>query len=484
MKSMIFRPLRLATFGFALLLLAFLVVVSILTWTQYRRLERGRAHIERVQIFQRAFLRLSDAADRGEPASVAGDPLVLDELMGDVDELIAFGEPLAPETPRKLKELKALLQRRELDPGPSLTRALKLFQQVMTAEGAAQERLLADMEWESRVELRLTLAALLALIGLGVLILLFIRRRILHPLEGLQFVVSRLAHGEFTPVPVQDVDPLLHPLFDNYNHLVTRLEELEQEQRAHAESLQREVRMATTALLEQQRGLARAERLAATGVLAASVAHELRNPLAGIQMALANLKRESDDPETFERLDLVLDELTRLGRLVNALLDMSRHVPEQPRTFDLANSVQQLLTLTRYQLPGQVALESDISADLVCNLPEDRLRQALLNLILNAAGAVENAGGRVLVSARAEGPELRITVSDDGPGFSPDLLRGLPSPFRSTTARGTGLGLTMVHRFARDLEGDLELSNRQPHGACVTLTLPDCLVDPGRDAED
>jgi signal transduction histidine kinase len=286
-----------------------------------------------------------------------------------------------------------------------------------------------------------------------------------------------LAQGEFTPVHVEQADPVLHPLFVNYNHLVMRLEQLEREHRAHAQSLKREVRFATEALLEQQRGLARAERLAATGALAASVAHELRNPLAAVQLTLRNLKGELQDPDVIERLDLVTGELTRLGRLVNELLDMSRHVPEPSRPFDLAESVEQLLTLTRYQLPPEVHLQSEIREGLICRLPEDRVRQALLNLILNGTRALETTGGAVTVSARTEGATLRITVSDDGPGFPPDLLRRrIPSPFVSASESGTGLGLTMVHRFARDLGGELELSNHEPHGARVTLTLPDCVV--------
>jgi signal transduction histidine kinase len=231
-------------------------------------------------------------------------------------------------------------------------------------------------------------------------------------------------------------------------------------------------------LLEQQRGLARAERLAATGALAASVAHELRNPLAAIQLTLRNLRGELQDTEMIERLDLVTGELTRLGRLVNELLDRSRHVPEPSRPVDLAESVEQLLSLTRYQLPPEVRLESEIPEGLVCRLPEDRVRQALLNLILNASRALEKAGGVVTVSAQPEGAALRITVSDDGPGFPPEVLCRIPRPFVSAAERGTGLGLTVVHRLARDLGGELELSNREPHGARVTLTLPDCVTAP------
>jgi signal transduction histidine kinase len=476
MKTTIFRPLQLATLGFVLILVAFLSVVSIMTWTQYRRLEHARAHIRRVEAFQRAFLRLADAAVDEEAASSPGDSERLDELLREVDDLIGLAEPLDALTTRRLGELKAVLENRDFDPASTLSETVRLFRETVSAEAEHQEGLLANLERETRTELRMAIAAPLALAGLGGLILLFIRRRILKPLSALGSVFSRLAVGEFTPVPVELADPVLHPLFVNYNHLVMRLEELEQEHRAHADLLEREVRFATEALLEQQRGLARAERLAATGVLAASVAHELRNPLAGIQLALSNLRRELEDPDMTERLDLVTGELTRLGRLVNELLDMSRHVPEAPRSLDLANSVEQLLKLTRYQLPPQVHVEPEIPEGLLCRLPEDRMRQVLLNLILNASRALDESGGRVVISARTEGAALRVTVSDDGPGFPPEVLSRVPSPFLSKADRGTGLGLAMVYRFARDLGGDLELSNREPHGARVALTLPECVI--------
>jgi signal transduction histidine kinase len=475
MKATIFRPLRLATFGFVLMSVAFVLVISLMTWRQYQRVLHGRSRIHHVQVFQRAFLKLADAAIDDRGAASPGESENLDELLAEVDDLIGLAEFLDADTPRKLRELRTLLRSPDSGSGETLPQALMLFRDIVSGEAVNQERLLTDMETRTLAELQLTVAAILVLLGLGVVILLFVRLRILRPLRGLEFLVSRLAQGEFTPVPITQADPLLHRLFNNYNRLVMRLEELEQEHRTRAESLEREVRMATAALLEQQRGLARAERLAATGELAATVAHELRNPLAGIQATLGNLMREVDDADMVQRLELATGELKRLSRLLDGLLDMGRHAPEPLRELDLAASVRQLLVLTRYQLPDRVRLESSMPDGLICRLPEDRLRQALLNLILNAARALDDKPGVIEVSAEAEGKRLRITVSDDGPGFPPDMVRRTPRPFFSTGERGTGLGLTVVHRLVRDLGGDLELSNREPHGARVILTLHDCV---------
>jgi signal transduction histidine kinase len=270
---------------------------------------------------------------------------------------------------------------------------------------------------------------------------------------------------------VGNVEPLLQPLFRNCNALVTRLGELEEEHRSRAESLEEEVRIATRALLEQQ-SLARAERLTATGELAASVAHELRNPLASVQMALHNLRREATDPDLIRRVDLMNAELTRMGRLLGEILSKARHEPECPRTIRLAELVEQLVGLVRYQLPRHVVVECDVPADPTCRAPEDSLRQALLNLVLNAAQAIGERQGAIRISATADGDVLELSVVDDGTGFPESLLENGVRPFSSSRDHGTGLGLAIVQRFACDVDGTVALANHEPHGGSVTLRIP------------
>lgn len=251
---------------------------------------------------------------------------------------------------------------------------------------------------------------------------------------------------------------------------------LELQHREREAALEREVRTATGTLLEQQRSLARAERLAATGELAASMAHELRSPLAGIQMSLANLREEIAEPELAERLGMVVEEVVRLGRLMNELVQMARHVPEAPSRVELADLVDPLQALIRYQLPAGVRLETCVQEGLCCRVPKQRLRQALLNLVLNAAKAIGDGEGVIAIDLRRQREGIRITVEDDGPGFPPELLESGIRPFYSTRARGAGLGLAMVRRFVSEAEGSIELANRsdrgERRGARVTLLLP------------
>jgi signal transduction histidine kinase len=266
---------------------------------------------------------------------------------------------------------------------------------------------------------------------------------------------------------------MIQPLTESYNHLVVRLRELEKESTRYRDTLEQEVRTATEALLVQNRNLASAERLATAGEVAARIAHELRNPLAGMQMALSNIRIDCQDhKDVVERIDLVIDELRRITGLVNGLLDQSRITPEPIVVTVIGKVIEELLTIVRYQIPKEIELRSDIADEIVCRMPKDSLRQALLNLILNAADAIGANAGQITVHAAASGDMLELAVSDDGPGFPAEILREGISPFRTGRAGGTGLGLSIVSRLVRNLDGRIELLNVEPHGARVRLLLP------------
>ncbi len=169
---------------------------------------------------------------------------------------------------------------------------------------------------------------------------------------------------------------------------------------------------------------------------------------------------------------MISEELKRLARLLNEMLDQSRHSPEPATEFDAASLIRDLVTLTRYQIAETVRLEIDAPCPLPVQLPESALRQALLNLILNAAEALESEPGVVSIKARKDAQGLHIDVIDNGYGFSEDILNYGIRPFRTSRQRGTGLGLAMVQRFVKDMGGSIRLTNYQPHGACVSIVLP------------
>ena len=478
MNPVFYRPAKLRALAFLGLLLLALAILGGMIWRNLHHFETVLSYVSYSHRIQNVSLGLqqsligylTEITPRSRPA-------VLTKTLSEMKALMADTRYLSISTKESLETVSNLLANvGKLDKSEKnarLIQALEVMSQTLDEEGLRREKLLKDINVDTQTELYIALV-IFTLILSGAM--LFLYHRILHPLNDLRQLLERLSEENYTPITIDHLDPLLFPVFNSYNEMVIHLAELEGAKRLYAQSLQREVRLATQALLEQQYSLARAERLAAIGEVAAEFAHEIRNPLAGIQMAFNNLRREIDDQYQCERMELISSELKRLARLLNDMLDQSRHSPESATDFDIAALIRDLLALSRYQIAESIELNCDTPDTLPVHLPESGIRQALLNLILNAADALEGGQGSICVKGCAEAQGLRIDVFDNGPGFSRDMLDYGIRPFRTSRQRGTGLGLAMVQRFVKDTGGTMKLSNQQPHGACVTVLLPkECL---------
>jgi two-component system NtrC family sensor kinase len=470
-RQLLQYPAQAMFFVLAVVCLGGSLLMGGIAWRTLQQLERIAAETEHGAQIQQADGLLRHLVAEQRAGAGRPDAEVLAELRSELAAIRARQLDLRGMGSERIERVGELLAA----PGPDaagLEGAARLLDEVVRDELAARRELLGRLHAEASTELETATGLFVALALLGLGGAWMVRRRVLHPLGDLRTMFQKLGGGEFSPIALQGVHPVLAPLFDNYNRLVTRLAELEAEHRSRAEDLQQEVQTAAEALLAQQRTVARAERLAAVGEMAAGLAHELRNPLAGVQMSLANLRRDLTDPQLAERLELAIAELDRLTRLLNHQLSASRHVPEPARPLQLRTLVEELIALLRYQVPDHVRLEAHVDEDLRCRLPRDRLRQALLNLVLNSVQALGDAEGRVQLHAQREGDRLVLVVTDDGPGFPPELVKGGGQAFLTRRAGGTGLGLAMVRRLAVDLGGELALDNLDPRGARVRLALP------------
>ncbi|HEY8219173.1 MAG TPA: ATP-binding protein [Methylobacter sp.] len=479
MKPIFYRPAQLRGLAFLALLLMALAILGGMIWRNVHHFETVFSYVNYSHRIQNVSVGLQQSLIE-YLTETASDfhPEALTKTLGEMDVLMEDNRYLSAETRTSLGTVKSMLvdlsSLKKDEKHSRLLTALKLMSETLDNEALQREELLEDISRDTQTELYMALAIFTAILVVAVL---FLRFRILHPLNDLRELLQRLTEENFTPITTDHLDPLLLPVFNSYNEMVKHLAELEDTNRLHAQSLQHEVRLATQALLEQQYSLARADRLAAIGEVAAELAHEIRNPLAGIQMAFNNLRREIDDVEQLERLDLINAELKRMARLLNDMLDQSRHSPEVASTFDVRTLIRDLVALTRYQIAESIRLEIDAPTPLPVHLPESELRQALLNLILNAADALEGNPGTICIKARTDTQGLRIDVQDDGIGFSQDMLEHGIRPFRTSRQRGTGLGLAMVQRFVKDVGGTISLANQPPHGACVSILLPnDCII--------
>jgi len=453
-----------------LLMVALVSMVGI-AWRSERRMRPIPEHMVHVQELQEIGRRTEEILLESSRGDRLVERALLQAMQQDVESVTSFEGFMDPETPERLRSVGAILGG-DMVGREALRRALEGIRTVLSAEVAEHDALLQSVERDTRGELAISTGLMVTLPLLAVLLLYLLRRRFLLPLNNLGELMSVLGRPGYPMVATSGLDPLLQPVFDNYNHMADRLHDLEREHRQRQESLEEAVRAATGTLLQQQRGLSSAERLAAVGEVAAGVAHELRNPLAGIQMALSGIRKDVTDPEQGSRLDLAIGEVKRVGRSLNGLLDLARQPPEAPVPVRLADLAEELITLLRYQVPDRIRLKNGISRDLTCRLPEGGLRQALLNLVLNSTQAVGADRGEIEVRGSHGEGRLEVSVIDDGPGFPEELLENGVRPFTTWRESGTGLGLAMVRRFVKDLGGELVLERREPRGACVTMVLP------------
>ncbi len=223
-----------------------------------------------------------------------------------------------------------------------------------------------------------------------------------------------------------------------------------------------------------QRELLRAQQLSALGQLAASVAHEVRNPLMSIKMLVeAALRPHNPRPFTGDTLQVVHRAVARLEKMVQGFLDFARPPALQRSICDLRAVAAEAIELIRARA-GQQKVE------MVLDCPEQpvygdvdraRLCAVFVNLGLNSLDAMPS-GGRLDVRLRAESDQVIVRVLDTGTGIAPEVAERLFTPFASSKPTGTGLGLCISKRIIEDHGGQINGSNRPAGGACFTILLP------------
>ncbi|HTU94071.1 MAG TPA: ATP-binding protein [Gemmataceae bacterium] len=227
-------------------------------------------------------------------------------------------------------------------------------------------------------------------------------------------------------------------------------------------------------LQAQERELLHAQQLAALGQLAASVAHEVRNPLMSIKMLVeAALRPHNPRPFTRDNLQIVHSAAARLEQTVQGFLDFARPPALERRLCDLRAVAAEALDLIRAR-----ANQQKVEAVLDCPQQPiygdvDRVRfcAVFVNLCLNALDAMPG-GGRLEVRLRRQPEEVIVRVQDTGTGIAPEVAERLFIPFASGKPTGTGLGLCISKRIVEDHGGSLNGCNRPEGGACFTITLP------------
>ena len=272
----------------------------------------------------------------------------------------------------------------------------------------------------------------------------------------------------------------------SFNHMTQELKKAQAENRQWTETLADRVRQKTEELERAYRSLTQSEKMASLGKLAAVVAHEINNPLAGILTYSKLISRMADKGLSDDRrlgeaksyLQIIEGESRRCGNIVKNLLTFARQAPINPQKNDLNSIVERCLLLVGHQMDLQ-AIELERKLDpqlppLFCDAGQ--VQQALLVILMNAVEAMPH-GGRLGVESVYDPTHRlgRVVVKDEGPGIPPAVLPHIFEPFFTTKeeGKGTGLGLAIALGIVQQHGGNIEVESSEQKGTKFTVLLPE-----------
>jgi signal transduction histidine kinase len=277
------------------------------------------------------------------------------------------------------------------------------------------------------------------LFGLGMII------RLIRPILQLKNSVDNMVgEGMVKEIPIKSHDEI-GELSGAFNDMLSRLE---------------------NAIEEQERMC----RLAATGELAATLAHEIKNPLNAIGGAATYIGKNTKGSLAKEFVSVITSEVARINKLTTTLLSFSKTAAPNPEPNNLNTLVRDALTLLGKESPDlQVTVKEELAEDLpLADFDYNQIKQVIINLLINAHDAVSE-NGLITVRTWHEKDRTYLSVKDNGSGISPEIIHNIFNPFFTTKTRGTGLGLAVSKRIAKEHGGDLTVKSTPGEGSTFTL---------------
>lgn len=225
--------------------------------------------------------------------------------------------------------------------------------------------------------------------------------------------------------------------------------------------------------LEDQ--LKQKEKLAAIGQLAAGIAHEIRNPLAGISGSVQLLSTETNDPDQMKLMKIIIKEIDRLNNLITEFLEYAKPEKKPDQSVDTAQVLDEVIQNVKHHsaLAGRVQWQLQFSTFKIMGFSE-KLKQAFLNIVINAIQALENQENpRIKIFNSQENGFVTVSIQDNGAGMKPETLKRLFEPFHTTKIKGTGLGLAVTHKILEAHSAQVEVKSEVGVGTEFIIKFPD-----------
>jgi two-component system, NtrC family, sensor kinase len=340
-------------------------------------------------------------------------------------------------------------------------------------------------------------------VGIGAaFVIVFSRRFVATPIQELIAGTKAVSAMDLDrPIDIghaggsQELDELV----DSFNLMRERLKLAVAELNEMQQTLESKVELRTQQLNAAQRKLVQSDRLATLGQLAASVAHEINNPVSGVlnlSMLLERLMASGSYPpgreaEFRKYLGLISAETARVGRIVSDLLAFSRRSKPQRAPADLNRVVRTTLGLADHKLK---LISAEVVLDLQENLPlvecdTSQIQQVILNLVLNGAQAMQpKGGGKLTIRTRLIPQEesVELCIQDTGEGIAPENVSKIFDPFFTTKpeGKGVGLGLAVLYGIVKAHEGEVEVVSQRNEGTTFLVTLPVKSRSAGQDVRE
>lgn len=298
---------------------------------------------------------------------------------------------------------------------------------------------------------------------LAIAISLLLLRFVKSPLDNMVNTMLKVEKGDFAVRIAYKGKDEIGRLIDSFNSMVDRLDITQKElEQLHFQQLER------------------ADRLASIGEMAAGIAHEIKNPLAGISAAVTIIKDDMAlDDSRGVILGEVIDQVKRLDKTVNDLLFFGKpSVPE----FSCVDINSILTTTLKFASQHRGCINIERRIDLHSDLPlvyadDKQIQQVFLNIMLNAYQAMPSGGVLGITSSlsvRDNVEFVRVDIFNTGPGIPPQILDKIFTPFYTTKAQGTGLGLPISYKIMKLHKGDISVSSSDTTGTVFTVEIPSC----------